>query len=360
MTLRDDEVEAVLDTLRSGWLTMGPRIKAFEAAFAEWVGVPHAVAVSSGTAALHLACLAAGIGPGDRVLVPAFGSRAAVQVPGLCGAEAVFCDVVSPAVPVLDVVDVERRLAGGAHAVIALHTWGHAADVDLLREVCATEGAALIEDCREAIGAMVGAHGRQAGTTGFAGAFSLGDGRQLAVGEGGVVTTTDPDAAARVRLLRSHAMTSGTWDRHRGHADTYDVVDVGFNFRLDEPRAALATSRLVHLREDLEARRRTALAWRAALEGVDGVTPCFGREDDASSAHGAFGVLFDDATARDRALDALTAAGIRARALPAYADLPRAAEAARRTIALALDPAVDGAAIARALGGAAGRRAGKT
>src|SRR4051794_30642566 len=100
--MRDTDVEAVLDTLRSGWLTMGPRIQAFELAFAEWVGMPHAIAVSSGTAGLHLACLAVGVGPGDRVLVPAFGSAAAANAPRFCGAEPVFGDVVSAQRPVLD------------------------------------------------------------------------------------------------------------------------------------------------------------------------------------------------------------------------------------------------------------------
>jgi dTDP-4-amino-4,6-dideoxygalactose transaminase len=350
MSLRDDDVEAVLETLRSGWLTMGPRIKAFEAAFAEWVGVPHAVAVSSGTAALHLACLAAGVAAGDRVLVPAFGSRAAARAPELCGAEAVFCDVVSPSVPVVDVVDVERRLAGGGRAVIAAHTWGHAADADLLGVVCVARGAVLVEDCRDAIGAMAGARGRHAGTVGLAGAFSLAGGRQLAVGEGGVVTTADEAVAARVRLLRSHAMTSGTWDRHRGHADTYDVVDVGFNFRLDEPRAALAASRLGHLREDLDARRRTALEWRAAVDAVEGVRACFGREDDVFSAHAAFGVLFDEAAARDRALDSLARAGLRARAHPSHADLPQSLAAAQRTVAITVDPGIAAPTVAAALG----------
>src|SRR5439155_23996943 len=100
-----------------------------------------------------------------------------------------------------------------------------------------------------------GAPARQVGTYGRSGCFSFADGRQLPMGEGGMVTTGDEDVAARVRLLRAHAMTSGTWDRHRGHSDSYDVVDVGFNFRLDEPRAALGSSRLTRLREDLQDRR---------------------------------------------------------------------------------------------------------
>ena len=345
--MRDEDVEAVLETLRSGWLTMGPRIGAFETAFAEWVGVPHAVAVSSGTSALHLALLAAGCEPGDRVLVPAFGSRAAADAARFCGAEPVYADVVSAARPVIDLVDAERRLGEEVRAVVAAHTWGHPADTNLLRELCDARAVPLIEDCRPARGALAGTARRQVGTIGLAGCFSLGEGRPISVGEGGVVTTADDDVAARVRLLRAHAMTSGTWDRHRGHSDTYDVVDIGFNFRLDEPRAALATSLLAHLREDLEERRAAARRLRRAVEAVPGVTPCFGIEDDAVSSHGSFGLLLEDADARDRALARLRDAGVPAVAEPALEPLPRAAQAAARS--LAVPPDADPEIVAGAL-----------
>ena len=345
--MRDADVEAYLDALRSGWLTMGPRIEAFERAFAEWVGAPHAVAVASGTSALHLALLAAGVEPGDRVLVPAYGARAAAETVRVCGAEPVFCDVVSPTVPVLDLVEVERRLGEDVRAVVVAHTWGHPADADLVREICDGQAIPLVEDCRDAIGALAGAGRRQVGTFGLAGCFSLGEGRQVSVGEGGVVTTTDDDVAARVRLLRAHAMTSGTWDRHRGHSATYDVVDVGFNFRMDEPRAALATSRLAHLREDLEERRAAARRLRQAVEDLPGVTPCFGREDDAFSTHGSFGLLLEGAAEREAAAERLRAAGVPVYTEPALEDLPRAVQAAAR--ALAVPPGADPAAVAAAL-----------
>ena len=350
--LREEDVEAVLETLRSGWLTMGPRIQAFEAQFAAWTGARYAVACSSGTAALHLALLAERLAPGAPVLVPALGGHAAAEAVRHAGGEPVFADVVSPSVPVLDVVDVERRLAGdGAVAVVVAHAFGHGADADLLQEVCAEAGVHLVEDARAAVGALVGAHDRQAGTIGRSGCFSFADGRQLPMGEGGMVVTADEDVEARVRLLRAHAMTSGTWDRHRGHSDTYDVVDVGFNFRLDEPRAALGSSRLRHLAADVEARRTTARAWRAALADVDGIEPCFGPESPAMSSHGAFGVLTAGAAARDAALAALAAAGVTAWAEPALAPLPRAAEAGERLVAIALEPAVPAEPVIRALRG---------
>jgi len=243
-------------------------------------------------------------------------------------------------VPVLDALEVERRLAGERppRVVVLVHAHGHGADGVVLRELCDAHGAALVEDCRAAVGAVVGAHDRQVGTIGHSGCFSFADGRQLPVGEGGMVTTADDDVAARVRLLRAHAMTSGTWDRHRGHSDSYDVVAVGFNFRLDEPRAALGASRLRRLRADLQARRDIARALRSALEDVDGVRPCHSAEGDAASSHGGFPVLLDGAAERDRAVAGLRAAGLTAWTEPLLADLPRARTAADRLVVVGLEP----------------------
>ncbi len=299
--MREEDVEAVLDALRSGWLTMGPRIQAFEAAFAGYVGAAHAVAVSSGTAALHLAVRAVGVEPGDEVVLPALGAGAAAGAVRAAGGEPVFCDVVSAREPVLDGDDARRRVSARTRALVAVHAHGFRARVP------SGAGVPVLEDCRAALGLGVGGDG-------LAACWSFADGRPLGMGEGGMVTTGDADVAARVRLLRQHAMTSGTWDRHRGHSDSYDVVDIGFNFRLDEPRAALGMSRLAHLDADLEA--------AGTVEAV----------------------LVDD---RERALAALAAAGICARAEPAPPDLPRARAAAERLVVLGLGVPRD--AVARAL-----------
>jgi dTDP-4-amino-4,6-dideoxygalactose transaminase len=258
--LPEEDVEAVLDVLRSGWLTMGPRTGAFEEALGAWIGTPHALAVSSGTAALHLACRAAGVGVGDEVIVPAITFVASASAPRWCGADVVLCDVESPSRPNIDVADVERRLTPRTKAVIAVHFAGYPADMVALRRLCDAHGLVLIEDAAQAIGAVVdgdrGGAARQVGTIGDLGCFSFYSKKQLCVGEGGAVTTADDSLASRVRSLRSHAMTSGTWDRHRGHEDSYDVVDVGFNFRLDEPRAALGLARLAHIEQDLATWQR--------------------------------------------------------------------------------------------------------
>ncbi|HWF73621.1 MAG TPA: DegT/DnrJ/EryC1/StrS family aminotransferase [Solirubrobacteraceae bacterium] len=282
LELEPEDLEAVTDTLRSGWLTMGPRTEAFEGAFAEHLGVRHALALASGTAALHLAYLAAGIGPGDEVIVPAFTFVATANAVLYCGGQPVFADIAGLEDPCIDPAEVERLITPRTRAVAAVHFGGYPAAVDALAELCRERGLALIEDAAHAPSATLG--GRKLGTFGLAGAFSLFSNKVLSVGEGGLLATDDDDVASRVRRLRSHAMTSGTWDRHRGHADSYDVVDIGFNYRLDEPRAALALSRLPRLEAEIARRRELTLTYRDRLEGVPDIILPFTAEDVSRSS----------------------------------------------------------------------------
>jgi dTDP-4-amino-4,6-dideoxygalactose transaminase len=313
----EEDVEAVLDCLRSGWLTMGPRTAAFEAAFAEYVGARHAVAVSSGTAALQLAARALGWGPGDEVIVPGLTFVASASAARFVGADPVLCEVRGPQDMNLDPEDVTARITPRTKAVVAVHFCGYPADVLALRECCDAHGLALVEDCAQAIGATVGEAGRRVGTVGELGCFSLFSKKQLCVGEGGVVTTDDDALAEAVSSLRSHAMTTVTWDRHRGHADSYDITDIGFNYRLDEPRAALGLSRLARLEGDLGARRATVRAYRERLEPVAGLELAWSDEDVAHSSHFAFPVLLADRDARDAFRGALRDRGVQTTWYPA-------------------------------------------
>lgn len=303
--ITEEDVDAVLDCLRSGWLTMGPRTAAFEEAFADYVGSRHAIAVSSGTAALHLAARATNIEPGDEVVVPGLTFVASVGAFRFVGAKPVFCDVESPARPNLDPADVERRLTPRTKAIVAVHFCGYPADVLALRELCDDRGLTLIEDAAQAVGATVDDAGRRVGTVGDIGCFSFFSKKQLAVGEGGMVVTDDDELAERVRSLRSHAMTTVTWDRHRGHANSYDVTDIGFNYRLDEPRAALGHSRLARLDADITVRRQIVRTYRDRLARLDGLDLVWDDTDVARSSHFAFPVLLDGRVARDEFRDAL-------------------------------------------------------
>jgi dTDP-4-amino-4,6-dideoxygalactose transaminase len=353
----EQDVQAVLECLESGWLTMGPRTQAFERGLAEFVGTPHAVTVSSGTAALHLALLAAGVGSGDEVIAPAFTFVASASAARFVGAEPVLCDVKSAYDFNIDPVDVERRITPRTRAVVAVHFCGYPADVAALRRLCDERGLILIEDCAQAIGTVLDDGGRQAGTVGDLGTFSFFSKKQLCVGEGGMVTTAGEELADRVRLFRSHAMTSSTWDRHRGHDPAYDVVDIGFNYRLDEPRAALGLSRLSRLGESIAARRAVVRAYRERLLDVPGVELVFDERAVARASHFAFPVLLADRPTRDRFRDELKANGIQTTWYPAlhtfteyrrYAPaegLPGALAAADRHCALPLSSTMDEGAV---------------
>lgn len=348
IVVTEQDVQTVIECLESGWLTMGPRTKTFEQALATFVGTPHAATVSSGTAALHLSCLAAGIGEGDEVIVPAISFVASASAARYVGAEPVLCDVIGPAEFNIDPDDVARRITSRTRAVVAVHFCGYPAAIATLRALCDEHGLVLIEDCAQAIGATIDDAGRQVGTVGELGAFSFFSKKQLCVGEGGMVTTASEQFDERVRLLRSHAMTSTTWDRHRGHDPAYDVVDIGFNFRLDEPRAALGLSRLPRLADAIESRRATVRRYRELLADVDGIELCFDDQAVEHSSHFAFPVLLRDRDTRDRFRDELKAGGIQTTWYPAlhkftgyrgYAPaegLPGASEAADRHCALPL------------------------
>jgi dTDP-4-amino-4,6-dideoxygalactose transaminase len=353
VAMPEGDVQAVLDCLRAGWLTMGPRTQALEEALARYVGSAHMVAVSSGTAALHLAYLAAGIGPGDEVIVPAFTFVASASAVRYVGAEPVFCDVRAPREPNIDPRDAAARITARTRAIVAVHFAGYPADVAALRELCDERGLVLIEDCAQAIGAKVDDAGRQVGTIGELGTFSLFSKKQLCVGEGGMVSTADESLATRVRLLRSHALSSTTWDRHRGHDPAYDVVDIGFNYRLDEPRAALGLSRLERLDADIATRRELVRGYRERLAGLPGLELVWDAEAVARSSHFAFPVLLGDRERRDRFRAELAAGGVQTTWYPALHTLteyraytppdglPHASEAADRHCALPLSASMD-------------------
>jgi dTDP-4-amino-4,6-dideoxygalactose transaminase len=303
LTVDDELSETVLEVVRSGWWSMGPRVEEFERQFASFCGTGDAIAVANGTAALHLALVALGCGPGDEVVVPSLNFVAAANAIAVTGAEPVFCDIVGPEDLNLDPADVEAAIGPRTKAVLALHYGGFACDMEALSSL----GLPVVEDAAHAPGASVG--GRMCGSLGRVGCFSFFANKNLPVGEGGMLVTDDSELAARLRLLRSHGMTTLTWDRYRGHAAGYDVILPGFNYRLDEVRAAVGLVQLRRLPQENAARARIGAGYREALDGERGLTMPFRGREEESSHHLAV-LLLPEGADRDAVRSALAERGI--------------------------------------------------
>ena len=258
LRMEDEDLEAVAAVLRSGRLRAGEQVEAFEREFAAHLGVRHAVAVSSGTAALHLAYLCAGIGPGDEVIVPSITFAASAAAVIYCGGTPVFADVCGPHDIGIDPEDAARRITPRTKAICAVHYGGYPADVERLRAL----GPVLIEDAAHAPDADRA--GRKAGAWGLASCFSFFSNKVLAVGEGGLLATDDDAVAERARAERSGA----------------------YNLRIDEPRAALLRSRMARMAADIAARRALTHRYRELLRDVPGVVvPYRDEEVDHSSCY---------------------------------------------------------------------------
>jgi dTDP-4-amino-4,6-dideoxygalactose transaminase len=256
VTIGDEERAAVDRVLRSGWLSMGPETELFEQDLAAQLGTPRVLAVTNGTAALHLAAAALGLGPGDEVIVPALTFVASAAAIRQTGATVVLGDSTSLDDFAMPAEEIDRLVNERTRAVVVLHYGGHPADMDSLAAAAGRHGLLVIEDAAHAIGSTL--DGRACGALGDAGCFSFFPNKNMTTGEGGAVVLRDAGALERARRLRSHAMTTLTWDRHRGHASSYDVVDLGFNYRIDELRAALGRAQLARLVEMNEQRRARA------------------------------------------------------------------------------------------------------
>jgi perosamine synthetase len=255
-TIGVEDEEAVLRVLRSGRLAQGPEVEAFEGEFAPVAGARHAVACANGTAALQLALLAVGVGPGDEVIVPSLTFAASANAVLACGARPVFCDV-SDEDYCIDVADAATRVTPATKVVMPVHLYGQPADMDAVRKLADERGLMVVEDAAQAVGATIG--GRAAGSFGVA-AFSLYATKNVMSGEGGMVTTNDTALDERLRLLRNHGMS-----------ERYVHTTFGLNLRLTDFAAALGRVQLARLGDGMARRRENAAFYRAQLEGIRGL-----------------------------------------------------------------------------------------
>jgi perosamine synthetase len=265
------EAAAVAEVIASGWVSQGPRVKAFEDAFAARVGAPEAVATTNCTTALQLALYASGVGPGDEVIVPSLSFIATANSVWQCAAQPVFADI-DPRTYNLDPASAERAITTSTRAIMPVHQLGLPADMDAFLELGERYGVAIIEDAACAIGASY--KGRPIGSLGPLACFSFHPRKVITTGEGGMIAVHDPAVAARLRRLRQHAMDVSDLARHAAR----DVVvesypERGFNARMTDLQGALGLCQLEALDDVLDRRRKLAARYTAALDRIPGISP---------------------------------------------------------------------------------------
>jgi dTDP-4-amino-4,6-dideoxygalactose transaminase len=310
-----EEETAVARVLKSRWLTMGEEVASFEAEFAGYIGTKHAIAVANGTAALFLAFHALGIGSGDEIIQPAINFVASANMTVDRGATPLFADIADLDDPTIDPADAELLATPRSKAIVVMHYGGHLCRMSEIRELCRRRGLKLIEDACHGVGARdelsleSGKRAVMAGNLGDVACFSFFSNKNLAIGEGGMVTTNDDELARKVRGLRSHGMTTLTWDRHRGHASSYDVVSYGYNYRLDEIHAALGRAQLAKLDANNAKRKMLFAAYNNILGNLPGWTIPFAG-CLTNNAYHLMVVVAPDAEQRLRVIEALKTARI--------------------------------------------------
>lgn len=303
------EREAAAAVVDSGWLSMGERVVEFESAFQRYLGNDVLCsAVANGTAALHMALLALDVGPGDEVVIPALTFVADANAVRLCGAVPVLADCESLSDWNVSARTIERCITPRTKAVIVVHFAGYPCEMGAIAELCRARGIRLIEDVAHAPGAMV--DGRSCGAWGDIGCFSFFSNKNLSIGEGGMVSTTDAHLHQRLRFLRSHGMTTLTLDRHHGRAVTYDVVEPGLNYRMDEIRAAIGLVQLDKLPAGNRSRADLTARYRRRLQGSTVEVPFAQQRNEQTSAFHLLPVLLPESANRVAVIEALKSAGI--------------------------------------------------
>ena len=278
----DEDIEQVVAVLRSDWLTTGPKVAEFERAFAQFCGADHAVAVSSGTAALHAAMFALGIGPGDEVIVTPMTFAATANCVLYTGGRPVFADVDAKTL-LLSPATVEQAITPRTRAIIAVDYAGQPCEYDILRALAQQHGLGLVADACHAIGGSY--KGSPVGALADLNTFSFHPVKHLTTGEGGMVTTDGEDRAKRMRIFRNHGIATDHRQRAEAGGFFYEMVDLGYNYRLTDFQCALGVSQLRKLPAAVQKRQQLAAMYDAALAGIEYVTPLTVRNNVSHAYH---------------------------------------------------------------------------
>lgn len=267
------EAQAAYDTIRSGWISTGPKNAELEAMFAEMLGAKFAVSVTNCTDALHLSCIVCGFSPGDEVLCPSLTFAASANCIRYTGATPVFCDIVGPDHINIDPEVIERKITPRTKGIVVVHMAGFPARMDEIMAIARKHGLKVVEDACH--GPLSEYKGHKLGTIGDCSAFSFFSNKNISTGEGGMFVTNNEEFAAKARLLRSHGMTTMSYQRATGHATEYDITELGYNYRMDDIRAAIAIEQLKKLPGDLEKRLLVRKQYVDRLSSVQGVVVPF-------------------------------------------------------------------------------------
>lgn len=275
------EIEAVTDTIRSKWISCGPKCMELENRFTDALSVPYAFALSNCTAALNLALCAFEIGSGDEVIVPSLTFAATVNAVKYVGAEPVFCDIISFSDITIDPSEIEKLITTKTKAIIVMHYGGYACHMRKIMEIAERHRLLVIEDACH--GPMSEYEGKKLGTIGDIGCFSFFSNKNMSTGEGGLIVTKHDKAAEKIKLMRSHGMTTLSYERAKGHSTSYDIVELGYNYRMDDIRASLGIVQLEKLEQDLAERQRVRETYIRELSAFDGIIIPFSDRKDFSS-----------------------------------------------------------------------------
>lgn len=305
----EKEEQAALETIQSKWISTGPKTMEFEAKFAKMLHVDHAIALSNCTVALHLALKLAGIQSGDEVICPSLTFVATVNSIRYVDAIPVFADVTSYEIPTIDPDDILKKITPKTKAIVVMHYGGFACNMDRIVEIGRTYGIKIIEDACH--GPLSEYKGKKLGTIGDVGCFSFFSNKNISTGEGGMLITNNQEYADRTKLLRSHGMTSMSYERAKGHSTAYDVVDLGFNYRMDDIRSSIGLAQLDKIEDDLIKRAEIRRLYITNLKEVPGFIIPFENYIEFSSNY-IFPIVLKESTfeERNRIREQLAEAGI--------------------------------------------------